>query len=68
MINCTEVERRVLPAGVIIDVGDAEGLDGDGSDTQQQLPHQQQGVNDVGGGTLLLAAALTGRRLGGAAL
>ena len=56
----TEVQRRVLLAGVVVDVGDAEGLDGDGSDTQQQLPQQQQRVHHLLGGALLLAAALIG--------
>lgn len=56
----TEVERGVLPAGVVIDVGDAEGLDGDGSDTQQQLTQQQQRVHPILDAALMLAAALIG--------
>lgn len=56
----TEVERRVPLAGVVVDVGDAEGLDGDGSDTQQQLAQQQQKVHALLGGALLRAAALIG--------
>lgn len=65
MIHCsvsgrTEVERWVLLAGVVVDVGDAEWLDGDGSDTQQQLTQQQQRVHHLLGGALLLAAALIG--------
>lgn len=56
----TEVERRVLPAGVVVDEGDAEGLDGDGGDAQQQLTQKQQGVRPQLGGALLPAAALIG--------
>lgn len=56
----TEVEWWVLLAGIVVDVGDAEGLDGDGSDAQQQLAQQQQRVHHLLGGALLLAAALIG--------
>ena len=60
LISRTEVERWVLLAGVVVDVGDAERLDGDGSDTQQQLTQQQKRVHHPLGGALLQAAALIG--------
>lgn len=56
----TEVERGVLFAGVVVDVGDAERLDGDGSDTQQQLTQQQERVHHPLGGAFLPAAARIG--------
>ncbi len=56
----TQVQRRVLPAGVVVDVGDTEGLDGHGPDPQQQLAEQQQRVHHLLGGALLLTAALIG--------
>ena len=58
--SCTQVEWRVPLIGVVIDVGDAEGLDGNSSNTQQQLTHQQQRVHPLLGGALLLAAAPIG--------
>ena len=63
-MNCralTYVQGGVVPPCEIIDVGDAEGLDGHGSDAQQQLPQQQQGVHPPLGVALLQAAALIGR-------
>lgn len=47
---------------MVVDVGDAEGLDGHDSDTQQQLTQQQQRVHPLLGGALLPAAALIGGR------
>lgn len=58
----TNVKRRVLLAGEVVYIGDAEGLDGDGADTQQQLTQQQHRVDPLLGGALLLAAALIGGR------
>lgn len=57
----TDVERGVLSAGVVIDVRDAKGLDGDGSDAQQQLTQEQHWVDPLlVGGHLLLAGQIVG--------
>lgn len=64
----TKVERRVLLAGIVVYVGDAEGLDGDGSDAQQKLAQQQQRIDHLLGRALLQAAALVGGGGGEAAL
>lgn len=44
-LNPTKVNRRVLLAGKVIDVGDAEGLDWDGTNAQQQLAQKQHRVH-----------------------
>lgn len=54
----TEVERRIPFAGVVVDVGDAKGLDGDSSDAQQQLTQEQHGVDPLLGRGLLFQAGL----------
>lgn len=56
----TKVKRRVPPAGVVVDVGDAEGLDGNGADAQQQLAQQQQRVDGPLGVAVLLLTRLVG--------
>lgn len=59
--GCTEIKRWVLLAGVVVNVGDAKRLDGNGTNSEQELAQQQQGVRYVLGGVVLLAAALIGR-------
>lgn len=46
---------------MIVNVGDAKRLDGNGTNAQQELTQQQQRVRYVLGGVVLLAAALIGR-------
>lgn len=43
---------------MVINVGDAKRLDGNSTNSQQELTQQQQGVDYVLGGVVLLAAAL----------
>lgn len=45
---------------MVVDVRDAEGLDGDGSNPQQQLTQQQQRVHPLLGRGFLPAAAVVG--------
>lgn len=54
----TEVERGIPFACVVVDVGDAKGLDGDSSDAQQQLTQEQHGVDPLLGRGLLFQAGL----------
>lgn len=46
----TYVERGVLPAHVVVDVGDTQGLHGSSTDAQEHLGPNQQQVHHVGGG------------------
>lgn len=46
---------------MIVNIGDAKRLDGNGTNSEQELAQQQQRVGYVLGVVVLLAAALIGR-------